>query len=97
METTGQTINIPKLEITDQERAEGKPTPESVDAGERLLREAGLVVIENVLPRDWIADLNTAMQTVLDTEENGQNGENPMLKCRSWIRASLTTPSRCRF
>ena len=65
METTGQTINIPKLEITDQERAEGKPTPESVDAGERLLREAGLVVIENVLPRDWIADLNTAMQTDL--------------------------------
>ena len=80
MNMTGKTINIPILEISEQERAEGKPTPESVDAGERLLRETGLVVIENVLPRDWIADLNTAMQTRLDNEENDQNGENPMLK-----------------
>lgn len=80
METTGRTINIPKLEISDQERAENKLTPESVEAGERLLREAGLVVIESVLPRDWIADLNVAMENVLQNEEEGQNGENPMLK-----------------
>ena len=80
METTGRTINIPILEITDQERAENKPTPESIDAGVRLLREAGLVVIESVLPRDWIADLDVAMETVLNNEEETQNGENPMLK-----------------
>lgn len=80
METTGRTINIPKLEISDQERADNKLTPESVEAGERLLREAGLVVIESVLPRDWIADLNVAMENVLQNEEEGQNGENPMLK-----------------
>ena len=43
---TATKVNIPKLEISEQERAEGKPTPESVDAGARLLREAGLVVIE---------------------------------------------------
>ena len=65
METIGKTVNIPVLEISDQERAEGKPTQESVDAGARLLREAGLVVIESVLPRDWIADLNIAMENVL--------------------------------
>ena len=80
METTGKTINIPTLEISEQERAEGKPTPESIDAAERLLREAGLVVIESVLPRDWITDLNIAMQAVLNDESESQNGENPMLK-----------------
>ena len=53
---------------------------ESLEAGERLLREAGLVVIESVLPRDWIAELNVAMETVLQNEEERQNGENPMLK-----------------
>ena len=73
-------MNIPKLEISAQERTENKLTPESVDAGVRLLREAGLVVIESVLPRDWIAELNVAMQTVLDSEEEKQNGENPMLQ-----------------
>ena len=77
---TGKTVNIPILEISEQERAEGKPTPESVDAGERLLREAGLVVIESVLPRDWIADLNVAMETVQSNEEEREDGENPMLK-----------------
>jgi hypothetical protein len=80
METTGRKINIPKLEISDQERAENKLTPESVDAGVRLLREAGLVVIESVLPRDWIAELDVDMETVLTNEENGHKGENPMLK-----------------
>ena len=80
MKTTGKTINIPKLEISAQERAENKLTPESLDAGVRLLREAGLVVIESVLPRDWIAELNVAMQTVLDSEDEKQNGENPMLQ-----------------
>ena len=80
METTGRTINIPKLEISDQERAENKLTPESVDAGVRLLREAGLVVIESVLPQDWIAELDVAMETVLSNEDNGHEGEHPMLK-----------------
>ena len=80
MKTTGKTVNIPKLEISAQERAENRLTPESVDAGARLLREAGLVVVESVLPRDWIAELNVAMQTVQDNEEERQNGENPMLK-----------------
>ncbi len=75
------TVNIPKLEISPQERAEGKPTPESVDAGARLLRETGLVVIESVLPRDWIAEVNVAMQAVLDREEaDVPNGEHPLLK-----------------
>ena len=27
METTGRTVNIPKLEISDQERADNKLTP----------------------------------------------------------------------
>ena len=82
MKTTGKTVNIPKLEISDKERSKNKLTPESIDAGARLLREAGLVVIESVLPRDWIAELNVAMQTVLDNEneEDSQNGEHPMLK-----------------
>ena len=80
MATPGRTVNIPKLEISDQERAENKLTPESVDDGARLLREAGLVVIESVLPRDWIADLNVAMETAQSNEEERQNGENPMLK-----------------
>jgi hypothetical protein len=82
MKTTGKTINIPKLEISLEERAENKLTPESVDAGVRLLREAGLVVIESVLPCDWIAELNIAMQAVMDNEneDDNQNGENPMLK-----------------
>ena len=80
MKMTGKTVNIPILEISEQERAEGKPTPESVDAGERLLREAGLVVIESVLPRDWIAELDVAMETVQSNEEERQDGENPMLK-----------------
>ena len=82
MKTTGKTINIPILEISDKERSENKLTPESIDAGLRLLREAGLVVIESVLPRDWIAGLNVAMQNVLDNEneEDSQNGEHPMLK-----------------
>ena len=58
MKTTGKTVNIPKLEISAQERAENRLTPESVDAAARLLRETGLVVIESVLPRDWIAALD---------------------------------------
>jgi hypothetical protein len=80
MKTTGKTLNIPILEISSEERSENKLTPESVDAAARLLREAGLVVIESVLPRDWIAELNVAMQNELDNEEERQNGENPMLK-----------------
>ena len=39
-----------------------------------------MVVIESVLPRDWIADLNVAMETVQSNEEERENGENPMLK-----------------
>jgi len=74
------TVTIPKLEISPQERAEGKLTSESVDAGARLLRETGLVVIKSVLPRDWIAEVNVAMQAVLDREEDVPNGEHPMLK-----------------
>ena len=80
METTGKTVNIPKLEISPAERTEEKLTPESVAAAARLLRETGLVVIESVLPRDWIAELNVAMQTVLDNEAGAQNGAHPMLK-----------------
>ena len=80
METTGKTVNIPQLEISPAERTEEKLTPESVAAAARLLRETGLVVIESVLPRDWIAELNVAMQTVLDNEAGAQNGEHPMLK-----------------
>lgn len=80
MTTIGKTVNIPVLEISEQERAENTLTPESIEAGERLLREAGLVVIESVLPRDWIAELNVAMETVLSNEENGHEGEHPMLK-----------------
>ena len=80
MENKGRTINIPKLEISDQERAENKLAPESLDAGIRLLREAGLVVIESVIPRDWIAKLDVATETVLSNEENGHEGEHPMLK-----------------
>ena len=76
----GTTINIPKLEISLQERAESKPTPVSTDAATRLLRETGLVVIESVLPRDWIEEVNTAMQAVLDMEEDAHNGTHPMLK-----------------
>ena len=38
------------------------------------------MVIEGVLPRDWIAELNIAMENVLSNEGNDQNGENPMLK-----------------
>lgn len=48
--STGKTINIPKLEISAQERTENTPTSESIDAAARLLRETGLVVIESVLP-----------------------------------------------
>ena len=33
MKTTGKTVNIPVLEISAQERAENRLTPESVDAG----------------------------------------------------------------
>lgn len=77
---TGKTINIPKLELSPQERAESKLTPESLDAATRLLRETGLVVIESVFPRDWIEEVNVAMQAGLDMEEDVQNGENPMLK-----------------
>ena len=80
MKTTGKTVNIPILEISEQERAENKLTPESVDAGARLLREAGLVVIESVIDRDWIAELDVAMENVLSNEENGYEGEHPMLK-----------------
>lgn len=80
METTGKTVNIPILEISADERADEKLTQESVEAAARLLRETGLVVIKSVLPRDWIAELNVAMQTVLDSEGNRQNGEHPMLK-----------------
>ena len=80
METTGKTVNIPILEISAQERAEEKLTQESIAAAARLLRETGLVVIENVLPHDWIAELNIAMQTVLDNESKSQNGGHPMLK-----------------
>lgn len=76
----GTTINIPKLEISLQERAESRPTPESIDAATRLLRETGLVVIENVLPRDWIEEVNIAMRSVLDMEEDAHNGTHPMLK-----------------
>ena len=76
----GKTINIPKLELSPQERAESKLTPENLDAATRLLRETGLVVIESVLPRDWIEEVNVAMQAGLDMEEDVQNGENPMLK-----------------
>lgn len=78
--STGTTINIPKLEISAEERTESKLTPESIDAATRLLRETGLVVIESVLPRDWIEEVNTAMQTVLDKEDDEHNGPNPMLK-----------------
>ncbi|MDE0637905.1 MAG: phytanoyl-CoA dioxygenase family protein [Candidatus Poribacteria bacterium] len=78
--SAGITINIPKLEISAEERAESKPTPESIDAATRLLRETGLVVIESVLPRDWIEEVNTAMEAVLDMEEDTHNGEHPMLK-----------------
>ena len=77
MKTTGKTVNIPILEISNQERAENKLTPESVDAGARLLREAGLVVIESVIDRDWIAELDVAMETVLSNEENGYEDEAP--------------------
>ena len=38
------------------------------------------MVIESVLPRDWIAALDVAMENVLQNEEERQNGENPMLK-----------------
>ncbi len=78
--STGTTINIPKLEISAQERAEGKPTQESIEAGTRLLREAGLVVIESVLPRDWIAEVNVAMEAVLELGEDAPKKEHPMLK-----------------
>lgn len=81
METAGRKINIPMLEVSSQERAEKRLTQETVAAGVRLLREAGLVVIESVLPREWIADLNVAMEAVLSSEENGSpEGEHPMLK-----------------
>ena len=76
----GKTINIPKLELSPQERAESKLIPESLDAAMCLLRETGLVVIESVLPRDWIEEVNVAMQAVFDMGEDIQNGENPMLK-----------------
>ena len=78
--SSGTTINIPILEISPRERDESKPTPESVDAGTRLLRETGLVVIESVLPRDWIEELNSVMQAVLDMGEDVHNGTHPMLK-----------------
>ena len=78
--SAGITINIPKLEISAEERVESKLTPESIDAATRLLRETGLVVIESVLPRDWIKEVNTAMEAVLDMEEDAHNGEHPMLK-----------------
>ncbi len=78
--SSGTTINIPKLEISAQERAENKPTSESIDAAARLLRETGLVVIESVLPRDWIETINTAMQSVLDNGDEVHNGIHPMLK-----------------
>lgn len=78
--SSGTTINIPKLEISEQERAENKPTPDSIDAAARLLRETGLVVIESVLPSDWIEEVNVAMQAVLDSEEEEHNGAHPMLQ-----------------
>ncbi|RKU37301.1 hypothetical protein C6495_02095 [Candidatus Poribacteria bacterium] len=56
METTGKTVNIPKLEISPAERTEEKLTPESVAAAARLLRETGLVVIESVLCRRIAGD-----------------------------------------
>ena len=80
MGTAGRRIEIPKLDISAQERAENRLTPENVAAGVRLLREAGLVVIESVLPRDWIAALNEAMEAALDQETNEHTGEHPLLK-----------------
>ena len=76
----GTTINIPTLEISDQERIGNYLSQDSIDAGLRLLREAGLVVIENVLPREWIEEVNAAMQAVMDGENADENGVNPMLK-----------------
>ncbi len=78
--TSGKTVNIPKLELSLQERTEEKFTPESLDTATRLLRETGLVVIENVLPREWIEEVNIAMQAVLDGNGESENGEHPMLK-----------------
>lgn len=78
--STGTTINIPKLELSAQERSENKLTTESLDAATRLLRETGLVVIESVFPRDWIEEVNAAMLTVLDMGEDVPKGEHPMLK-----------------
>ena len=50
---TGKTVNIPILEISEQERAEkANLRQKALTRCERLLREAGLVVIESVLPRD---------------------------------------------
>ena len=76
----GTTIIIPKLELSPQERAESKLMPENIDAAARLLRETGLVVIEDVLPRDWIEEVNVVMQAVLDMGEEAHNGTHPMLK-----------------
>ncbi len=77
---TGKTVNIPKLELSAGERADGKLAPESLDAATRLLRETGLVVIENLLPREWIEEVNLAMLAVLDNEAESGTGDNPMLK-----------------
>lgn len=78
--SSGTTINIPKLEISPQERAENKPTQETIETATRLLRETGLVVIESVLSREWIAEVNDAMQAVLDMGDEAHNGTHPMLK-----------------
>lgn len=78
--STGTSIKIPKLEITSQERTGNYLSQESIDAATRLLRETGLVVIESVLQNDWIEEINTAMQEVMDSGEEAHNGENPMLK-----------------
>ena len=76
----GTTINIPKLEISAQERADNKPTAESIDAAARLLRETGLVVVESVLPHEWIETVNTAMQAVLDMGQEVHNDTHPMFE-----------------
>ena len=46
--SAGTTINIPKLEISAQERVENKLTSESLDAAVRLLRETGLVLSQAI-------------------------------------------------
>ena len=77
---TGTTINIPKLILSEQERIGNYLSKDSLDAGTRLLRETGLVVIESVLPRDWIEEVNIAMTEVLDKSGETDNGVNPMLQ-----------------